>query len=177
MPVSAFPRTFIDQLNRSLLSRRIASRRTCSLWRIDLSGLARVSPILQCRLCYNTCSLWPGRWVTRCGRWHAGWIAHANRLDLRERPSPLVRDTVHHSGQVVTFVGSSASAAVNSDILRLVARSQTRLFRTNRPVGTCSLIVNHTRTSLHCRETLFRPEPHPYRSECNTSGLHFIFTP
>ena len=38
-------------------------------------------------------------------------------MDLRERPSPLVRDTVHHSGQVVTFLGSSASAAVNLDIL------------------------------------------------------------
>ena len=34
----------------------------------------------------------------------------------------------------------------------LVAQSQTRLFRTNRPVGICSLIVNSTRTSLHCRE-------------------------
>ena len=46
----------------------------------------------------------------------------ARRLDLRERPSPLVKDTVHHSGPVVTFLGSSASVAVNSDIFRLVAR-------------------------------------------------------
>ena len=111
------------------------------------------------------------------GRLHSGWIAHANRLGLRERPSPLVRDTVHHSGQVATFLGSSDLAAVNLAILRLVARSQTRLFRTNWPVGTCSLIVNNTRTSLHRRETLFRQGPHPYRSECNTSRLHFIFTP
>ena len=71
LPVSALPRTFIDQLNRSLLLRRIASQRTCSLWRIDLSGLARVDPILQCRLRCNRCSLWPERWATRCGRLHA----------------------------------------------------------------------------------------------------------
>ena len=43
-------------------------------------------------------------------------------------------------------------------------------------VGTCSLIVNDTRTLLHCRETPFRLGPHPYRSEYNKSGLHFIFT-
>ena len=48
---------------------------------------------------------------------HAGWITHTNHLDLRERPSPLVKDAVHHVGPVVTFLGSSASVAVNSDIL------------------------------------------------------------
>ena len=82
-------------------------------------------------------------------------------LDLRERPSPQVKDTVDHSGPVVTFLGSSASVAVNSDMLRLVARGQTRLFRTNRPVGVCNLIINNIRTSLRLRETLFRPGPHP----------------
>ena len=135
LPVSAFPRTFIDQLNRSLLSRRIASRGTCSLWRIDLSGPATVAQILQGHLRYSRCSLWPGRWATRCGQLHAGWITHANHLDLRESPSPLVKDTVHHSSPVVTFLGSYASVAVNSDILRLVTQSQTLLFRTNRLVG------------------------------------------
>ena len=160
----------------SLLSRRIASQRTCLLWQIGLSGPARVTPILRCHLRYSRYSLWPGRWVTRSGQLHAGWITHANHLDLRECPSPLVKDTVHHSSPVVTFLESSASFAVNSDILRLVDRSQTRLFHTNRLVEICNLIINNIRTSLHRRETLFRPGPYSYRSECNTSGLHFIFT-
>ena len=108
----------------------------------------------------------------------------ARRLDNTHQPSgspraPFtpIQGYFHHSGLVVIFQGSSASVAVNSDILRLVARSQTRLFRINRPVGICNLIINNIRTSLHRKETLIRPGPHPYRSECNTSGLHFIFTP
>ena len=40
-----------------------------------------------------------------------------------------------------------------------------------------NLIINNIRTSLRLREILFRPGPHPYRSECNTLGLHLIFTP
>ena len=47
----ALPRTFIDQLNRFLLSRRITSRRTCLLWQIDLHGPSNsdstVPPTLQ----------------------------------------------------------------------------------------------------------------------------------
>ena len=75
------------------------------------------------------------------------------------------------------FTGIKCFSCGQLDILRLVARSQTRLFRTNRPVGICSLLVNNIRTSFLRRDTLFRPGPHPYRSECNTSGLYFIFTP
>ena len=161
----ALIRTFIDQLNRFLLSRRIASR---GQWTGQSNSDSTVPPTLQQMFAL----------VLKMGyEMHAGWIAHANHLDRRERPPPLVKDTVHHSGPVVTFLESSASVVVNSDILRLVARGQTRLFRTNRPVGICNLIINNIRTSLHRRETLFRPGNHPYRSECNTSGLHFVFTP
>ena len=35
----------------------------------------------------------------------SGWITHANHPDLRERPSPLVNDTIHHSCPVVIFLG------------------------------------------------------------------------
>ena len=45
LSVSTLPRTLIDQLSRPLLSRKIASRRTCSSWWIDLSGPARAAPI------------------------------------------------------------------------------------------------------------------------------------
>ena len=139
------------------------------LWRIDLCEPVRVAPILRCHLRYSRCSLLPGRWVMKCGQLHVGWITHANHLDLRERPSPLVKDTVHHSGSVMIFLQSSASVVVNLDILRLVAQGQTRLFRINRPVGICGLIINNIRASPHRRETLFRPGPHPYQSECNIS--------
>ena len=47
--------------------------------------------------------------------------------------------------------------------------------RINRPVGTCNVTVNSIRTTLQRSETLFRPGPHPYRSDCTPSGLHFIF--
>ena len=40
-----------------LLLRRIASRRTCLLWQIDLRGPASVTPILRCHLRYSRCSL------------------------------------------------------------------------------------------------------------------------
>ena len=152
------------------------SRRTCSLWQIDPGGLVRACPILLCRRLYSRCLLWSGGWATRCDRLLVEWIKHVHHLDLRERLSPLVKDTAHRSGRVATFLGSSASAAVRWDMLKLVAQSQIRLSHTNQPVGTCSRIVNSNGTTTIHRETLFRPGTHPYRSECNTSGLHFIIT-
>ena len=107
------------------------SGKTCSPWQIDLSGLARVDPILQCRLRCSKCLLWLGGWGTRCDRLLVGWIIHVNHLDLRERLSPLVRDTVHRSGRVLIFLGSSTSAAVSWNILKLVAQSQSRRVSNN----------------------------------------------
>ena len=153
------------------------SRRTCSLWQIDPSGLVRACLILICHRHCSRCLVWLGGWVTRCDRLLVGWIIHVHHLGLRERLSPLVRDIVHHSSRVVTSLGSSASAAVRWDILKLVAQSQIRLSRTNCPAGTCSRIVSSNGTTTLHRETLFRPITHPYRSECNTSGLHCIIIP
>ena len=105
----------------------------------------------------------------------------ARRMDnTRQSPgSPRApfASIVHRSGRVVIFLGSSASAAVRWDILKLVAQGQIRPSHTNQPAGTCSWIVNSNRTTIPHRETLFRPGPHPYRSELHTSGLHCIVTP
>ena len=149
------------------------SQRTCLLWRIDLHGLVRVTPILWC---YNTM-------FTLAQKMGYEMRPIARRLDNTRQPSGPTRApfTPSHRCRPPFWpgrdLGSSASVSVNSDILRLVARSQTRLFRINWLVRICNLIINNIRTSFHSRETLFRLGPHPYRSECNTLGLHFIFTP
>ena len=44
----------------------------------------------------------------------------------------------------------------------------------NHRAGTCSRMINNSRTPIPHRETPFRP--HPNWSECHTSGLRFIIT-
>ena len=139
------------------------------LWQIDLSG----------PLCLHHCSrclLWLGGWAMRCNRLPVIWRMYVNHQDLRERLSPLGRAIEHRLGRVVTFLGSSASAAVRWDICKLIAQSQIQRSHTHQLAGTCSRIVNNNGTTIPHRETLLRPGPRPYPSECHTSGLHFIVT-
>ena len=68
----------------------------------------------------------------------------------------------------------SASAAVRWDTRKLAAQSQMRRYHLNRRVGTCKPTLSNKETIIHHWETPFRPGPHPYRSECNSSGHQFI---
>ena len=107
----------------------------------------------------------------RCDRLLVG---RANRRDLHERRSSPDRNIVHPFDREVTFPRSSVSAAAKWDIRRLAAQRWICRYRSNHRVGTCSQIDNNRGTLNRHREMPFRPEPHPNRLECHSSGPQFI---
>ena len=107
----------------------------------------------------------------RCNRLLVDWTNHR---DLHVRRFPPVRNIVNPFDKDGISPESSASAAVRWDTHKPAAQSQMRRYHSNCQNGTCNPILSNKETIIHHRETPFRPEPHPYRSECNSSGHQFI---
>ena len=133
--------------------RRTRTLSRCSPWWIARSGPDRVFRSRQSRHRCRRCLPSLKGWDMRCDRL---LVRQTNRRDLHKHRSPPDRDITHLFGRDATSPESSVSAAVRSDIRKLVAQSRIRRYRSSHRAGTCSQMINNSGTPIPGKRHLDR---------------------